>query len=272
MRSEQILAIEGLEADNDLMNIIATISTFIVAFVVPSAALFVFQALRTAPRELRSIRRDHDRLARSSQAMAAAVSREAGDLRSSLGTAKPPSTDELHRRLLRFEHIAAMNGAPTSLQNEQFDVNAIVIRAIDQLGAESTVRFTRARNPLAVTDATMFAMVATELIDNALNHGDAPYDAKVTTTANGVDLMVSDGGSGLPDNVLRGAVRDEDHGLRNVALDGSLGYGLIAVRRALEAMGGTLDYQRFDGRTRLTASIPSAYASSNPNEEGTLAA
>ena len=88
MRGEQLAAIEGLEADNDLMNLIATISTFTVAFVVPSAALFVFQALRSAPRELRTLRLEHERLGRRSRAMATTVSKEAKELRTVL--AKSP--------------------------------------------------------------------------------------------------------------------------------------------------------------------------------------
>ena len=66
MRAEQVASIEGLQAENDLMNLIATVSTFVVAFIVPSVGLFVFQALRRTPREFRRLNLEHDRvLARS---------------------------------------------------------------------------------------------------------------------------------------------------------------------------------------------------------------
>jgi len=273
MRSEQEAAIEGLESDNDLMNLIATISTFIVAFVVPSAALFVFQALRSAPRELRSLRREHDRLARRSAAMASIVKRESNELRERLADSdRYPSTDELRRRLLRFVHIAAQNGAPTALNNKPINVNTLLAEVIDDLGARATVRVRAAKNPQIIADSEQVRLVVNELVFNALTHGKAPFETEALSKPHGIEIRVIDSGDGLPDDVVHGAIRDEDHVLREAAIEGALGYGLIAVRRALESTGGWLQYERIDGRTILVAALPSALPKTRPASNESLAA
>lgn len=136
LRSEQLDAVSNLESDNDLLNLIATLSTFIVAFVVPSAALFVFQALRSAPRETRELRLDRDRVSRRSQTMAAAVSKEASELRAKI-SADPTavSMGTIQKSLRRFEHISASNGAPSTVRSELVEISDVLAQTIDDLNA-----------------------------------------------------------------------------------------------------------------------------------------
>ena len=117
LRGDQVVSFEELQGANDLMNVIATVSTFIVAFVVPSAGLFIFQALRTAPREHRRLQLEYDRLETRSQAMASTISSEAAELRSELATESATEKPaQISQSLLRFENIAAFNGAQTSIR------------------------------------------------------------------------------------------------------------------------------------------------------------
>ena len=256
MRGEQLAAIEGLEADNDLMNLIATISTFTVAFVVPSAALFVFQALRSAPRELRTLRLEHERLGRRSRAMATTVSKEAKELRTVL--AKSPmsiSKDALARRLMRFEHIGVTNGAPTALRNEPTDVNNVLSKVVEQFGA-STVEYSPTPTPVTVADSRQLEIAVTELIANALEYGEAPHQVSVGSGPNEIEISVIDSGNGVPEATLNAIINEQEYALRQDALDGTFGYGLLAARQALEAMGGALRYERRDDKTVLLGTIP----------------
>ena len=258
MRGEQEAAFQDLEADNDLMNLIATISTFIVAFVVPSAALFVFQALRSAPRELRKLRFEHDRLERRSQAMASAVAHESSKLRTAV-TNNPDSVsrDFVIRKLNRFEHIAVTNGAPTSIQAEMLDINDLLTEVVDELEVSESVALIPSPSPIANTDSVQLRTIGTELITNAVEHGAAPRAVETIQTPTGLEIRVSDGGTGLPRAVVEAIVSEEDFTLREEARDGRFGYGLLAARQALEALGGELRYERENGdTTTLIASIP----------------
>ena len=260
MRGEQEAAFRDLEADNDLMNLIATISTFIVAFVVPSAALFVFQALRSAPRELRKLRFEHDRLERRSQAMASAVADESSKLRTAV-TNNPDSVsrDFVIRKLNRFEHIAVTNGAPTSIQAEMLDINDLLTEVVDELEVSELVALTPSPSPIANTDSVQLRTIGTELITNAVEHGAAPRAVETIQTPTGLEIRVSDGGIGLPQAVVEAIVSEEDFTRREEARDGRFGYGLLAARQALEALGGELRYERENGdTTTLIASIPAA--------------
>lgn len=258
MRGEQLEAIEALEADNDLMNLIATVSTFIVAFVVPSAALFVFQALRSAPRELRTLRFEHERLTRRSRAMATTVSQEAQELRKSLENNPASASSELlDRQLMRFEHIGVANGAPMSVRNEQTDVHQVLTKVIEKFDS-STIHYVPANTPATVADSTQLEVAMTELLSNSLDYGEAPRAIAVASTPEGIEIAISDSGHGIPEATLNAVINEQEYSLREDALDGAFGYGLLAARQALEAMGGTLRYERSDGKTILTGTVPLA--------------
>lgn len=257
MRSEQIEAVTALESDNDLLNLIATMSTFIVAFVVPSAALFVFQALRAAPRELRSLRLDHDRIERRSRAMATAVSEEARELRERIA-ADPTSISigSVEKSLRRFEHISVTNGAQSTIRSEQVDLYEAVAQTISDLNAASHVEFRVPQGIAATADQDQLSVVLSELLGNAFEHGEGPVAVLGESTAEHVVVRVIDSGYGIDDLTVNAVLLESDYELRENAADGAFGYGLLAARRALESMGGALRYERQNDQTHLVASLP----------------
>ena len=273
MRAEQIEAIAGLEADNDLMNLIATVSTFIVAFVVPSAALFVFQALRTAPREMRELELEYDRLEKRSQAMARTISHDSAELRKGLA-ATPPSVSEnqVKQTLARFEHISAANGGPTSVRNESVDVNKVLASVIDDLDGSIDVAFSPASNPMTHADPAGLALIVTELMTNARIHGAAPFEISAISTSEQIEIQFIDSGNGIADDIVNAVLHEQAYELRQATLEGIHGYGLAAIRHALESMGGTLRYARHNDRTYLLASLPVTATATEPHEEFPVAA
>lgn len=255
MRAEQIEAITQLEQDNDLMNLIATVSTFIVAFVVPSAALFVFQALRSAPRELRSLRLKHDRLARRSQAMATTIAEESNDLRRSLDQlGSSPASREIDGTLRRFAQIAVMNGAPMSLRSQPTDLNSFLSSTLAD--EQNSIRFSPTEALMAILDPELLEGVVAELVGNAVRHGSAPVHIESSRKGHVIELRVVDAGTGLPDPVVDAVFAESDYGLREEAAEGQFGFGLLSSIRAVESMGGTLIYERIEGRTHLVISLP----------------
>ena len=233
----------------------------------------MFQALQTAPRELRELRFEHDRLQRRSSAIANTVIDECTDLSRRLSRGEDaPSVGELRGELRRFVNIASMNGSASSIRNQRFDTNAVLGQVIDDLDARSTVLLPQALDPFAFADKQQFEVVASELISNALEHGKAPYEVLTIPTENEIEIHVRDSGHGLSDEIVQGAVLDQESNLRNGALEGTLGYGLIAVRRSLESMGGSLRYERANDITALIASMPSAIEQPTSAQSENLAA
>ena len=257
MRAQQVGAIEGLQEDNDLMNLIATISTFIVAFVVPSAGLFIFQALRRTPREMRELRLEHDQLLNRTKTMAATIATETSELRSDMRTDQSPQMNErIARSLLRIEHVAAFNGAPTSLRNSHLDVNEIVELAIEQSDDDGFVEFISDQPRFAIADSEQLQLVVSELLTNALTHGAAPVRILTDTQEDSIEIRVIDGGHGLPTPIPEAILDEREYELRSNMDHGDYGFGLLAARRAVESMGGQLRYERVGSETHLIASLP----------------
>ncbi len=271
MRAEQLEAIDGLRVDNDLMNLIATISTFVVAFVVPSAALFIFQALRRMPRDMRMLQLRHDQLDNSSRTMAATIAKEAAELRAHLLSTESDAADpRLLRSLLRFEHIATVNRAPTSLRNQQVDISDVIDETLGSLDGADEVELQLDQALFAIVDRSQLGLVTAELVNNAIMHGDGPI--RLTVSARDRDLLIeiSDHGDGLPDLVEDAVLHENQYALRGNVVAGSYGFGLLATRRALESMGGSLRYERENATTRFAAEIPQSVVSGT--ESASLAA
>ena len=256
LRVEQANAIERLQRGNDRMNLIGTIATFVVAFIVPSAALYIFEALRRTPRNTRKLELEHDKLVAESQALANGVSKEAEMLRSRMVGRSVDRIDypALHSAR-RLSHVAAAHGGAMSVHPKKLLLKDVIGRA---------VRFSRAGEisidvdpeAVALADEDALTMVVAELLRNALTHGSTPVSVGVTTSAEAVEISISDEGNGLGTVLSEAAIYENDFELRTNLLSGDYGFGLIAVRRALGAVGGELRYQHVDGVTTFTAVLP----------------
>jgi signal transduction histidine kinase len=123
----------------------------------------------------------------------------------------------------------------------------------------NTVHF-EPQGPLSpvLADRAQLDLVVAELVQNALTHGQGPVEIWVRNDASEVHLTVADSGAGLPDIVKDAVIHENAYALRGNLLSGSYGFGLIAAQRALASMSGSLKYDRQNGRTLFTASLPVA--------------
>ena len=257
MRTEQVAALERLRADNDLMNVIGTVATFFVAFVVPSAALYIFEALRRTPRRARALELDFENATATSQAMAAAVAKEAARLRTSLVTLPPGAhSDDLRRSVLRFEHVAALNGAVRTMHNVDLSVNSLAAEVVDGVDGDIGLHVQENSAPVVHGDRDQITLVLYELLHNAVVHGSAPVRLDVFTHGDVVSMTVSDHGRGLPDIVEDAIIHDNEYATRGNLLSGAYGFGLLAAREATESLGGQLRYHRSDVETSLIVELP----------------
>jgi two-component system sensor histidine kinase KdpD len=117
------------------------------------------------------------------------------------------------------------------------------------------------RLPPAVVDAVLFDAALGNVVENALVHGaGAPVRIRATEAGDGLVLMVEDGGSGVPDDMLphlfdrffrgEGATAGARRGL---------GMGLAIAKGFVEAMGGTIGAGRGElGGLCIAMRLPAA--------------
>jgi len=259
LRSAQEASIEQLRVDNDLMNVIGTIATFVVAFIVPSAALYIFEALRRSPRHTRRVEYELSQLTNTSHSMAEAVANEASAIRTHLRESGIGDHDQLHRSLLRLEHIAALNGSVRTIKNGPSNAHSIASEIARDFDGDIDVSFGTAEYPAVVfADHDQLTLIIYELVANAVQHGSAPMRVEINSNEKHVTLAVVDEGIGLPEVIETAIIDDDDYAIRSNLLSGNYGFGLVACRRATDAIGGKLSYIREDGRTSMVLEMARA--------------
>ena len=262
LRERQDRAVTGLESSNDLMNLIGSLATFVVAFVVPSAALYVFESLRNVPRHTRELEFEADRVRNRVTAGAMAIQAETQTIRERLfGQEDDDATESeeaLRRSLLRLEHLATANGAMHRWRSEPVDVLAIAHEVRASVGERLIVVESDRKPPLAQGDSVEVALVLNELTRNSLQHGSHPISIRIGTVDDRVVASVIDVGDGLPEVVRTAIFEERDFALRNNLVSGRFGYGLYAARLAAESMHAELRYDRVDERTHISLLLPLA--------------
>jgi len=94
------------------------------------------------------------------------------------------------------------------------------------------------------------------LVENACKHGRAPVALVVRAEADGVRIEVSDAGPGLPDDRREALTEAFARGDAARGTPGT-GLGLAIVARIVARMGGTLSFERRDGRHVAIVVLPS---------------
>jgi two-component system sensor histidine kinase KdpD len=140
-------------------------------------------------------------------------------------------------------------------------VEPVVSRVEDLLDGRRVVVDVEGLPPIRA-DAVLLDTVLTNLIENAIRHGgkDAPVRVRGLTRDGRVEIVVEDGGQGVPDEVLPRLfgkfyrVPGRAPGSRR-----GLGIGLSIVRGFVEAMGGSVTAERSDlGGLAIRVSLPIA--------------
>jgi signal transduction histidine kinase len=105
-------------------------------------------------------------------------------------------------------------------------------------------------------DALRLRQVLRNLISNALVHGGPHVGVWARVTDGYLDAAVIDDGPGVPVAITQRPSERFVHAGRRALLGGRLGLGLTIARELVEAMGGTLEYQRHDGITVFALRAP----------------
>lgn len=131
----------------------------------------------------------------------------------------------------------------------------MVVEPFQRAGLEITLSCTPAT---VVADRMRFRQVLRNLVSNAQKHG-GPRIA-IGTQIKGDDLVLAvvDDGPGVPPEIEGRLFERFVHDGRRAILTGSVGLGLAIARTLTEAMSGTLQYERIEGHTVFSLTLPVA--------------
>lgn len=169
------------------------------------------------------------------------------------------------RQVLDYPRLRA--GRPLAMRPSRCDVGEVIERAIAASGADEVeVRgVDDERVPQVHVDPVRVEQVVTALLDNAARHGAAPIVANVETAGSGaIEIAVSDGGSGVPED-LRPTLFDDPDPERGRDESAGTGIGLYVAAGITAALGGTLRADRpEDGGSRFVLALPVTTTTSGP--------
>jgi len=108
---------------------------------------------------------------------------------------------------------------------------------------------------MAVGDPLRARQILRNLITNASRYGGSNISLHIEATPETVYVSVMDDGSGIPSDQVE-AIFEPYQSAEAKAAPGSVGLGLAVSRSMARMMNGDVTYDRHDGRTRFTLSLP----------------
>lgn len=159
-------------------------------------------------------------------------------------TAALHSIDHEVRRLIALAEDLldrAGSGEPDlTIESCPVDLVALAAHVVERFKAaagDRAIELTAPRPVKVLGDATRLDRAVSNLIDNALRHGDGRIEIEIRPTDEGAELTVTDEGPGFAGDDASSTAPD--------------GLGLAIVREIVRAHGGTVRAQHADGKTSV---------------------
>ncbi|NNJ47468.1 MAG: HAMP domain-containing histidine kinase [Acidimicrobiia bacterium] len=261
---------------------VSEISRFLVAFLIPSAAILLYRAAarrQNKQKELEARLEAQRELNKAKDEFVASVSHELRTPLTSIygfaqllgdGAATDPATtrelvglirgetDELSRMVEDLLTAARADAGALAYHLEAFSARTGVERALAPLikGGED-IR-------MDVVDAQVYAddfrfrQIVRNLVSNARRYGAAPIGVRGLVVNGAYQLTVYDHGQGVAPHVEERMFQRFVHQGHQPLLVGSVGLGLSIVRILAEGMSGSAAYERANGETRFIITFPIA--------------
>jgi signal transduction histidine kinase len=161
-------------------------------------------------------------------------------------------------QLLDVTRARLAGGIPIHAADEQ-DLFPVVVRIVDEIRTANpgrSVELTPPRACLARVDADRFEQVISNLVGNAVTHGDprAPVRVEVRVRPGAVVFSVHNAGT-IPPSVIP-TLFDPFRRAARASRSGGLGLGLYISECIVKAHGGRLDVVSGEEGTRFEATLP----------------
>lgn len=174
------------------------------------------------------------------------------------------NVERLARDLL---DMARVETGKLAILTEPTEVVGLVRASVrSALGANfEYVTFEGATELVADVDPHRFEQIVTNLVTNALRHGEPPVTIRMESADGDLLVEVTDQGPGVADVELGQLFQR----FSSPGRQGSVGLGLWIVWQLVEAHGGTVTYQRRDEVSCFWVTIPGAVARAHESAAGT---
>lgn len=272
-----------VESSDTMLGYMSSVARFLVAFFVPVAVILTYRELSRRQQHETELRRRLDlerELAISRDEFIANASHEL----------RTPLTSIVGMAMLLEEDPAVMNSELAAelvdiiigessdlgrmvedlLTTARIDAGALqfTFENIEASGEVDEVANSLARSGLEIeidcepgqvrADRLRLRQVVRNLLSNAKKYGGPDVRIEGHPEGRTYLLVVSDDGEGLPPEIGANAFQRFIHQGRQTATTDSVGLGLSIVQSLTDGMGGSVKYEREDGRTRFLVRLPLA--------------
>ena len=153
--------------------------------------------------------------------------------------------DRVTRLLTELLDVSRIDAGRLEVRKQVVDIPAAVRKAVNGqvAGGEPEDRFVvdvRGELPEVWVDPDKLDQVVGNLVENALRHGAGQISVSVSPYADGVEVVVSDEGEGIPEETAARVFTRFWRGSRR----GGTGLGLYIVKGLVEAHGGSVEVRR----------------------------
>ena len=178
-----------------------------------------------------------------------------------LGSSIRGQAERVTRLADDLSDISRLESNTFLLSPSPVELGPLVETALGKLGHPDGVSVGVPPGLPVVADARRLEQVVANLVDNALQHGEAPVSVTVESVADGMlELAVTDHGRGVPSALVPTLFsRVRTLGRENRDRSRGTGLGLSLVRSLVEAMGGRVWYETAPhggGSFRFTLPVP----------------
>ncbi len=165
-------------------------------------------------------------------------------------------SEELTRMVEDLLTAARVDGEALAFDYAETDLHAEALAIVDRVRRQGVSIDVYGDAPTVWADGARVRQVIRNLVSNAVRHGGDEIVVRIRSGANQASFSVIDNGEGVPDAIQERLFEPFVHESKATLLSGSVGLGLAIVRSLTAAMGGEVAYQRRDGRTWFSFSLP----------------
>lgn len=282
-----------VEASDTMLGQVSTVARFLVAFFVPVAVILTYRELVRRQQRETELQRRLDLERELATARDEFIANASHELRTPLtgiaGMAMLLEEDPAMKESeLASELIDVIIGESSDLERMVEDLlttarldagalqftfeNVSVAEEVDEVAASLTRSGLRVSVDCAPglvrADRGRLRQVVRNLLSNAKKYGGP--DVRVDGGVEGRTylIVVSDGGAGLPPEIAANAFQRFVHQGHETATTDSVGLGLSIVKSLTDGMGGSVKYERAEGRTRFLVRLPLTTADTPGNGAG----
>ena len=161
------------------------------------------------------------------------------DIRLELATKIGKNTHRLIKMMNDLQLLFRLDTGTVTARRTPVPVLEVVAAVAAELGCAAEVEIEIDEDLAALADRQHLWHVVHNLLGNALRYGKAPLRVSAGRTAESVELVVQDGGAGIPEDLVPQLF---DRFMRGAGL------GLFIVRHLVEANRGSVRYERAEPR------------------------